>query len=536
MMLHEGGRTMSPVKTNLSLAMAALICLLILPLLTSCSGNGPIAPGSDGWEDMYGDPTDSPIVNNDNDNDVIEGVKRENDPNDDADDFISPAGEIGTESISELANALVFLRNSGGGVLSIPLDVDEFGIHIWDGNTGENLTGKAIVVCGGGPTSLVDVAGLAMFENASFPLTITVRVDGYALETIVETSANILSMPLVPMADTGEAYLFGIGESLDCAKLQLYNDSFLTDIYIEPASMINPDYMEFELAVEPDIPFGFSAFLYGGVEVGDPGTENPMPASPIFWLIRHYEWDIKEMSAGENRFMSILYEGKDGPVGVDGGVARVPAGIWAEKDDIDKYGRMMVLPTAILLENEQYLAMGPHVRLDGVDPDDLKFDCPYFNPAVTPERYVMSGQIVMPDGGIDIVHTDWHPGSDSPDIEFSGIPTIGITGNFGGGITYPVMVISDPLGASSDLTRVEAVAEGVGPAWRITMAGDSEVVDSTDFAIPLTWFDPVFTLYEIVYRVECNHALSQDIDDFNEDQIVMMRHETAQSPWSVPQI
>ncbi len=520
---------------KISAAIAVLFCMVLLTTLTACSSNGPIAPGSLGVEDLKQDPIIPPINNAIEDDSDLYLQPRLDDADDVADDNdqIIPAGDIGTETTQGLAAALYFLRESGGGVQSIPLNADEFAIHIWDTNNEDNLTGQAIIVCEGGPTSLVDVSGVAMFENGTFPLTVTVLVDGYALATVAETTANVISFALEPTVTPASANLRGVVDCLGSERMYFYTGELVNNYYIESPSPINPDYIQWELEVESGTPFGFSAFLFGGIEIGDEGEGNsPNPASPVFWLINYQSWEHKALEPDENRYYPIEWTGKDGPDGADDGIVRIPAGIWAEKAEIVQNGRMIVVPSAILLENEQYLPIGPHLLLHGDDPMNIEFTVPWFEPALVPDRYIMSGQIVMPDGAIDIVHRDWHPGSDSPDIEFSGIATLGVTGDFGGGVTYPVFAITDPLGTDSELIRLEARAPDVGPVWQITVAGETGVVDTSDYAVPLTWIQQVYADYDIIYRSESIYALSTDIDDYNSDQVIMNRHESCFSAWT----
>jgi len=160
-------------------------------------------------------------------------------------DPINPAGGIPTEAIYDVATAMFFLKQTGGGVLSVPLDPDEFAVHTWDAASGENLVTDLVVVCLGGPTSLVSVNGWGLFENASFPLSLTVYAPGYALMSYVETSANVISFALRPDTDPEPAFIFGLAQNLGCDEIQVYTDTLIPDVYIKGPSPIDPVYSEF---------------------------------------------------------------------------------------------------------------------------------------------------------------------------------------------------------------------------------------------------------------------------------------------------
>ncbi len=526
MTLHEGGSMMFQFTYRIPATLVALTCLFILGSMTACSNNGPIAPG-----ELVINPNPPTLTSPDSEN-PPEDHPRTDDPEEFS---IIPGGDLDTESLTELATTLYYLRESGGGTLSIPLGPDEFAVHIWDANTEVNLAAQAVVVCSGGPTSLLDINGIAVYENVSFPVTVTVYVEGYAMATYVETSANILSFAMQETSISSDAYVFGVSDSLGCDLMRFYSDTMVPDIYYEHASEIDPGFISYEVVVPPFKTVGFSGFLYGKINLGeDPPT--PFSPSPLFWMINHFAWDIGPLHPKDHRYYGIQFQSKEGPAGTDSGMAVIPEDIWAEKDSIMKYGRMAAIPQAVFLEDERYPAMGPHIILDGEAPEKVMFNCPWFEPAITPDRIIMSGQIVMPEGGMDIVQVDWHPGSDSPDIEFSGIPILIVSAPFGEGLSYPILSVTDPLGEDSNLVRYEARADDVGPLWLITMDGGTSELDTSELMVPLTWIGDVFQDYGISYRVECIYSFSQSVDDFNEDQIIMMRQEVCFSRWAEPQL
>lgn len=516
---------MSRLCLGISTAFAVFLCLLIV---TACGNNGPIAPGSPGWEQNDQNPPIQPSQDTDQNTDVRPKDK------DVIDTPITPAGEASAEAISDLQAAFYYLKESGGGALSIPMPAGTFAVHVWDAGTGQTLTGQAVVVCSGGPTTLVDLGGYNLFVNAFFPLTITVHVTGYEMATYVSTDANVLSFALNKPTPPQAAYVFGVAESFGASHMRLYSDDLLPEINYAFPSEVNPNYIQYELSVPVRELYGFSAFLFGGIQIGDLDSELIPPMQPAFWMANHFAWDLKPLNPGDHRFYGIQFKTKAGPEGVADGIARFPTSLWADKEFIMKYGRMIAVPTGVFLDGERYFAVGPHVVLDGSDPSEVEFSCPWFEPDETPDRYVMSGQVVTANGAADIVHRDWHPGSDSPDLVFAGVPSLGVSSPLGGGYSLPMFVLIDPLGANSDLVRIEANAVGYGSVWRITMDSGSEVIDTTDYSVPLTWISEAYASYSILYRAECVHALSQEVGNFTEDQIIMMRQEVCLSPWTVP--
>jgi hypothetical protein len=522
-MLPKGGSIMPRFINQILTALTVLVCIITL---VSCGSSGPAAPGE--IQTNEPDPPYTPTDVN-NDDDEIDNVAP-----DPEDNTIIPSDEITTEGISSLGTALQFLKESGGGVLTTPLQPDAFAIHVWDLDTGGILEAQAIVKCSGGPTSLVDISGPSLFENASFPLTVTVYSPGRALSTYVETSANVLSFPMSKIHDQiEESFIFGVSESLGYELMEFYSDDLLTEIYYETPSLLEPGFIPFEIAVEPMESFGFSAFLFGNLQAGEVGDEHTyVTLSPIFWMTNHFAWNIEPLYPGDHIFYGITFDAKPPPDGVATGDAVVPLTV-QEMDDILEFGRMMAIPTCIFIEEEKYLAIGPGIIFNGDEPDKLSYRCPWFVPAEPFDRVVISGQLVNPDGAVNILHSNWHFDSVAPVLEFSGFASIGIQGGFAG-ISLPGFVLTDPMPGASDLYRITARADEVGPVWFITTASDTILIDTADYSVPLTWVSEVYSDFTIQYQVEMVDALSQNIDDFNEDQIIMTREEISLSPWTEP--
>ncbi len=497
------------------------LCLAPVLSLTACGNDGPVAP-VDTPPQVLPVPTDS-------------GGNREvPDLADDGDDVPSdspllPAGDLTTETIYDVGSALFYLLESGSGVLSVPsLNPDQFALHLWDPITGEDLAGDVVVVCSGGPTSLLQYEGCGVFENATFPLSLTAYVDGYAMVSIVDTNANVISIAMQEAEIDEHATIFGTAPNLGFDYLEVYTDTLTPSCYIEPPSEINPLYCRFEFEVAADRPHGFSAFLTGMLGEGEVESKACSAVVELTWLSCDYNWNIPPMKAGERRFYPVQFTSKQGPDGIAEGDVSVPAEYWTE-DQIND-GLNAVVPTAIFLEVEHYLPIGPYTPFEGENPNDLKFAAPYFEPEGAPDRIVMAGHFQLSTGETDLIHRDWHTGYNPAAIDFSGFPTLGVSEGMGEGYSLPSFVWTDPLGADGCLTRIEVYA---GPVvWIITIAGNGSALDTADLSVPLTWLPELYGDASLRYRMHCIDAPGQEIDDYNEHQIIMMRREVSSCTWT----
>jgi len=500
--------------------MVFMICLVLIPAVVSCSNNGPVAP------DTVDDTIAGPVDQDDGSTDVL----NENDES----TSLVPSPNVGTAAVDELGEALHYLMESGGGVLTATtLGADEFALHVWDRETGEPLEASAVVSCDSGPVSLIEVHSVGLYSNAAFPLTVTVYVPGYSLATVVQTSANVISLAVENVFQIKQdSHIFGIAQSLGQENMAFYSDTLIPEITYTSPTLFNPEFMEFNLPVSPFKKHGFSSFLFGGVELGDDGPQIP-PAIPSFWMMSHFAWDFEPLWPGDNRYYGVYFESKAGPDGLCLGKASIPADSFDEEDFAGDYG-VMVIPTAIYCEDELYLALGPKSNLMGEDIADLDYRCPWFDGPGNEDRAVIAGIMELPNGSYDIVHRTWHYASPGPDIDFSGVPTFSAEGGFSG-LSLPTFAMTDPVPALPHLVRIQAVAIDGGPVWDITMPEGMLDVDTADFGIPLPWLEGAYSAFTVKYQVQSIDALSQSIDDFTEHGIIMNRRETAMSPWVIPQ-
>ncbi|HDS29858.1 MAG TPA: hypothetical protein ENN67_02315 [Firmicutes bacterium] len=514
--------------SNLTYSIIALsIGAIILLGVVACGNNGPIAPDSN--LNPSPDPVspDMPLFIDDRTIPNPDETADTLDPQDTVDE-IEPVEDIGAETIQDLAVILFHLQESGGGVLSVPMEPDRFAIHLWDPDTFVNLQGEVVVVSTGLPTALVTVNGYQLFQNVAFPISVTVKCDGYAMTSIVDTSANVLSFPMRSTGQPEKATVFGIAKNFGFDTLQVYSDTLMPFVSMEQPSEVNPEYTRFELDVDAGKINGFSAFLTGCIQNGTISTTDISSPDGYFWVTSHFEWSIPSMKPGTRRFYPITFKSKSGPDGVAQGKANIPAEYWVS--DVVNHGTIAAIPTAIFLQDRRYLPIGPYSPFTGNEASELSYEIPYFNPVGAPDRIVMAGHMVLPTGEINIVHRDWHPGYDPDILNFSGVPSINMYGGPGEGWSYPAFSWTDPIGANSTLTRIDMI--GGNGAWRIITAGNGSVLDTSNLDIPLSWFPEIFGYAKPRYRVECIHADGSDIDDFNDDRLIMMRREASCSVWS----
>jgi len=509
---------------------AIILCLFFIPLIAACGNNGVVAPDGPEYDLLNPNPPADP---NDSGDVTLDDGEDKGDPGDDS---IFPTMDIPTGSIDDLASALSFLRESGGGVLQSHLLDNQLMIHIWDAATLKNLPGQAAIACDGGPTSIVDVEGVGLFENVTFPVTVTVKVDDYPMKTYTGTSGNILSFPLEQLPAQEQAHIFGIADTRGYSSMAICSDSLIPDItYLTPSSM-NSEYFQYRLEVPTGQNLGFSAFLVGSfmIDGDDGGVPEPVPLDGLFWMTNCFAWNLGPMWPGDQMFYTIPWAETIGPDDVAIGVASMPEDLFASIGDTLDW-KKFVMPVTAFLEEERYFAVGPQTNLRGDDPSDISYGCPWFEPPEWGDRTVIAGFIETPAGAIDLVHAQWDTGINGPDIVFSGIPQAGVIGHVTEIGTMPYIGLSDPLGINSDLVRIHVSAYGFRPLWDIAAAGGVSTVDTAEFGVPLAWLLDKYGNHEILYQVECLDALGLGIDDFNEDEINMTRRETCFSEWVEPQ-
>jgi hypothetical protein len=505
---------------------AVFISIIIFVGLVSCGNNGPVAPGSDDMAVRPPIDTTDPI-----------GERDPADPPAEQENLgLLTSGEISTETISNASEAVAFLKESRGGVLEIPMNEGEFVLNIWDAQTGGNLFGQVIVVCGDGSPSLWDINGAAMFQDATFPITVSAYVPGYALATYTGTSANVISIPMKRSIETGNAYVFGVANDLGMLRMQFYTDTLIPEIVTEYPSLPNPNFMNYSLMFDTGVVNGFSTFLFGGIQVSDFDEIGTPSASPIFWLTNKFTWNVEPLAEGDHRFYGVNFLEKIPPSATAVGQASVPDDIWHQVNEEAGQWRLLAIPTGIFLSGDRYLALGPHCNVWGENAGALIYRCPWFQPEIAPDRLVISGQLVAPDGSADIVHMEWHATNETPDLNFKGLAGLAVADSSMGGTTSPVFNITNPLGAENDLVTIEATIDQYGPIWDITAPGGMTEIDTSDFEIPLTWLNEIYGNGSATYQLKCIDAISQDINCFTTDQIIMTRRETAITPWVQPSV
>ncbi|HEX9746443.1 MAG TPA: hypothetical protein VGB30_13560 [bacterium] len=508
---------------NNTLRIVSAFALIVIALqLVSCTSTGPIAPA-----EIEANPTPPPVIENNTRDNPNENQDHEIS---DGNDGIIPWNPIGTQSAFDLVSALVYLQDSGGGVINIPLAADEFAIHLWDRRTEANLPGLAAVKLGTGSVSYVNIdAGYAVFENANFPLTISVQVEGYDIFTIVESNANVYSFALDKSGPAQYSTAFGIANTFFMDEVTFYTDDLIPRIYTEPASMANPKYANFDIQYTSNVSHGFSAFLDGPLNLGSPFSMSPKIGGQLFDYAGYFQWNMVELNPGEHRFYNVGFNLEDGPEGYFSGKINVPAEYHTE--DVMTYGLLTAIPTAIFYNPEKYLALGPHVEVEGDDPSSLTYNSPYFWYPTAPDRIVVAGVLALPDyAGVDIVHRDWHMDENVPEIEFSGIPELTVDNGLGG-LSFPVYTWTDPIGPGSAINKV--VTNSGSSKWVIWTGGNYGSLDTSELGVPIDWVAPLIEEGTGVTRVECVSGMGFDIDDWNYEFIIRNRWEHCFSDWSM---
>ncbi|MCX6646677.1 MAG: hypothetical protein NTY09_10005 [bacterium] len=443
--------------------------------------------------------------------------------------------ELTATSIDDLAGTISDLQHNGGGVTTFDLGEGVLVLHVFDSFHGHVFSSQALVKSGDGTSSLWSINGYAVFVNAVFPVTVSVYADGYALATIVETSANVLSIPLRRIDEPSKATIFGVAGTHGYPRMSLYSDTLLPKCITNSPVSHDGNYQSFEFDVDPYVTNGMSAFLLGGVDLPNNHAGYQIFSLPAFRMTNHFAWDLGRLNSDERLFHMVDYHLGVAPAGVVSGEVALPYEYCGEKIDALEGARIWALPTAILLDGERYLAVGPHDVLEGDDPKKLEYRCPWFESQIPEDRLVLAAQFELADGSADIVHAIWH-GEDSLDpIAFSGIPILNVSGfTVGTGFSYPTFEIQDPLGADGRLQKIHAWADGVGPVWDITKTGGIEPIDTADYDIPLTWLRDLLGFPNVEFRVECINALDQSIDEYTYNDIIMRRNEVLFSAWTGP--
>ena len=537
----QGGRTVftwpkfAIHRKNIPILITTAFVLVIFTAPISCGRTSiPTTPPDDSYSlsPQTGDtqdaqklnirttkPSDDPIKPDNPDNPIIP---------------IAPAGDFSGESIGDLASALFFLKETGGGVTSIPMDPDQFAVHIWDVRTLANLEGDLLITCEGGPTTLVAINGWQVFENATFPLSITANVTGYALASIVRTSANVISLAMEPLTGKGTATVFGNAQNLGFDTVEIYTDTLIPFRLEKGKSKINPDYNPYDFGVTAGENHSFSAFLrmdhgnpvFGNQTDGDP--DKPYYASGFLFK------ELEPLNPGDKRFVAINFNSKPGPSGTVDVTAEFPLDFWDAETMTG--GALGVQPMGILFDSTRYLALGPKATCENDDPAALEFKVDYFTPTFGFERTVMAGYAIGAGKASDIVHRDWHPGSDVDDLVFSGYPTLDVITGTGPGIVYPQFSWVNPISSGGNLIGLGVYRDHENPVWFITLDGGTESLDTVDLHVPLTWFTDLPDFQELYYRVWCIKSQDQGIDEYNDEATIKARDEICFSAWISPGI
>lgn len=514
---------MSRINGAQSALPAVLICILILITLISCGrGGDAVLPTAN--PDLMSSPTE------------VEEDGREIPFGTGGPDLsLIVGGEFSTEAVNDLTDTLIMLRDAGGGVDNFGLPPGQFVVHVWDADTHDSLWVEAVIISGANPGSLWDIPGIALFENGVTPLTITVYLEGYAMTTIAGTTADVISIPLEETADYNEARVFGVAQNFGYNRMQFYTDTLVPDYTEAVPASLDGNYMNFDLSYEPHAQNGLSAFLFGSLGLDSGSTDIQVMGFPTFWMTNYFAWELGVMNPGDRLFLNIEFSPRVPPDGIVSGTVALPPDIWGDWEAETSGARLWAVPTAIFLDGERYLAVGPHCTLTGESPDALEYSSGWFDPEITEDRLVLSAQFVKPDGSADIVHADWH-GVDIVDpIAFSGIPDLGVSDYKDGlGYTHPIFTFTDPMTGSSDLLKIRGYADGVGPVWNITSGGGPVTIDTANYDVPLTWLRDCLDFSDVRFRLECIDAISLDINGFTRDDVILRRYESAFSVWTDP--
>lgn len=515
---------MFPYYRPINALFVVFASIAFLLIITSCGNDGPAMPDPD--------PVLQPgHLNNDSSQRIIPPhqapVERPSPIS------ILPRDELSTMSIQEIVSAMYHLREMGGGITTVSsIDPDQLVVHIWNEMTGENLVGEVVIAYGDKNANNFAVHGFEIFENASFPLSITARVPGYALSTYAYTSGNILSFPMVPASVNGTSYIFGIVNNLGCDVLRIYTDELVPRHITEKPSPINPDFCQFQIPFSSYRTHSFSAFLEGNIEFEQTG-ENGIPLKYaagmafLVWLTGHFALEVPPLEPNTRTYYTLKFNPKLSPEGIVRGCASIPIELW---DSGDGCGNPMisVIPTQILTDPERYIALGPSRKITGLSPLELSYACPFFKPSSPFDRLVLAGHMLTQDGGIDVVHMNWKAGIYGPELKFSGCPTFDVT--LMPETDLPMFTWLNPIKDSGTLIRIEGNIMGA-PVWKVTLPGNSVGLETVDLSIPSYWFTQIFGDNTPHYRVQCIDAPMQVINCFTEKDIVMARREVCFSPW-----
>lgn len=504
-------------KIIITVIFAILIGLFTLGSFSSCRNGNAIAPDPE-------DQLPTPDISDDKEIPVT--------PDTTDLDILEP-DEASTQSFDDLPEALDTLRYGGGGVTTIELDEGIFVLNCYDATTLNPLVCQLLIRSGDAPGTLWDINGCGIFQNAINPLIISAYADGYALSTIVGTSANIISIPLRQIDKPQDATVFGVAETYGYGKMYFYNDSLLPEGMLQSPTSPDGNFMSYELPFDPYVVNGFSAFLSGDLQLPEEGDGYAVMGLAPLTLARHFSWTIPPLNPGVRFFQGVNFYLDLPPAGIVTGQVGLPDEYCGEMAHKLDGARIWALPTAILLEGERYLAVGPHEVLEGEDPTKLDYSCKWFAPEIAEDRLVLAAQFELADGSADIVHATWHGTETLDPIQLSGFPEISISDyEEGAGFSYPQFGLVNPLGENSCLYKIYANADGMGPVWEITLAGGSDFVDSSIYDIPITWLRELLRHPNVDFRLECIDAMDQSIDEFTKHDVILRRNEVAFSAWT----
>jgi hypothetical protein len=413
LMLQEGGTQVSLISRRIRAIVAVSFYVLVLLALASCGNNGPIMPSD--HSNGNSQPNLSPVPGNIDTNPRID--IHNNVPSHLS---IIPKDEVSSASVQDLATALYLLREKGGGITSVEsLNHTEFVLHIWDADSGTNLSGTVAVSCANGTSTIADVNGWAVFEGAVFPISVSVKVPGYTIETYAKTSGNVLSFPMDLRTEPPPAYLFGLADDQGFGSVEIFTDELFPRRIVVYPSQVDAGFCQYQIPFSANHVHGFSAFLRGNLSLGNSDQYPGQPVTPQMPLLMTAEInsEVGPFQPGLHTYCMVGFDSNVQPSGMVHGSASVLTNYWTgpsgPASDI-----LVATPTAIFTHDERYIAFGPSRQIAGDSPTVLRYHCPYFEPPANADRVVMAGQMTLASGGMDIVHSDWVPGTDPDKLTF----------------------------------------------------------------------------------------------------------------------
>jgi hypothetical protein len=500
-----------------------ILTILIFSLTiiaTACSNSGVVAPDNSDYSAPNLQPANDPSK-------TLRPLHPDPKPPSLA---VVPKDDIQLTSIQDLVDSLSQLRNRRGGTDTLEsLESDELVVHVWDQITGDNLSADVATVCNGYLVSVLHVNGWAVMQGAAFPVSVTVHVPGYALESYVMTDANVLSFSMSRTANPETSYVFGVTDLVGSDRMVVCTDELTPRILTFGPSYANHQFSQWEVPLTAGQSHAFSAFVKGGIDFEEP-KKYAQASQSLLWIAGDFVWNIDPIQPADHRYFGVSFNKNVPPVGIAQGSANLAAIPWGLDTAENAYA--YVLPTAIVLDDERYVAIGQPQDLTGTDPTCVLFNAPYFDYPPTVDRIVIAGHLEKNDGSRDIVHADWHPGQSSPTLTFHGVPILEIAP--GVETSSPLLSWLNPMSETTDMVRMECITNG--PAWNITMPALEYGYDTMYLSIPPAWLSEVFDGTTPGFRMEAIDAISQNINGFTELDLVRWGTERGFSKWSSKEI